>query len=229
MKAPPPLGAGGEDIAWPDQVAPRARRTATTRKLKPQTSNLKRMEQMFPVYETDLSVQTDIEESPPLPEFPTAARISEFVVQLEELMGRMNPSSYGPTEPHLWLVGKIPTRTWEHCRETSERKSRTHSDDGLGDLLIELAIERENDSHMNKYLRNHLRRETHAEEALGGRSPQPHSTPLKSRGGQVKHMTETPPSKGKGAPNLFYCRPTDAKGGPCHRPSVMGEVRAFSN
>ena len=35
-------------------------------------------------------------------------------------MGRMNPSSYGPTEPHLWLVGKIPTRTWEKCRETSK-------------------------------------------------------------------------------------------------------------
>ena len=72
-------------------------------------------------------------------------------------MGRMNPSSYGPTEPHLWLVGKIPPRTWENCKETSERKSRTHSYDELVDLLIELAMERENDSHMDKYLRKHLR------------------------------------------------------------------------
>ena len=54
---------------------------------------LKRLEQMYPVYETDLSVRTEIEELPPLPEFPTAAHISEFVAQLEELMGRMNPSS----------------------------------------------------------------------------------------------------------------------------------------
>ena len=66
---------------------------------------LKRLEQMYPVFEMDLSVRTQIEELPPLPQFPTAARISEFLVQLEELMGRMNPSSYGPTEPHLWLVG----------------------------------------------------------------------------------------------------------------------------
>ena len=95
---------------------------------------LKRMEQMYPVYETDLSVRTEIEELPPLPEFPTAARISEFVAQPEELMGRMNPSSYGPTEPHLWLVGKIPPRTWENCKETCERKSRTHSYDELVDL-----------------------------------------------------------------------------------------------
>ena len=52
---------------------------------------LKRLEQMYPVYETDLSVRTEIEELPPLPEFPTAARISEFVAQLEELMGRGLP------------------------------------------------------------------------------------------------------------------------------------------
>ena len=49
---------------------------------------------------------------------------SEFGAQLEELMGRMKPSSYGPTEPHLWLVGKIFTRTWNDCRGTSQRKSR---------------------------------------------------------------------------------------------------------
>ena len=66
---------------------------------------LKRMGQMSPVYETDLSARTEIEELPPLPRFATAACISEFVAQLEELMGRMNPPSYGATEPHLWLVG----------------------------------------------------------------------------------------------------------------------------
>ena len=42
---------------------------------------LKRLQQMIPVYETDLSVRTEIEELPPLPEFPTAARISEFVAR----------------------------------------------------------------------------------------------------------------------------------------------------
>ena len=37
----PPLGPGGKDITWPDQVAPRRRRTFSTR--KPQTSNLNPM------------------------------------------------------------------------------------------------------------------------------------------------------------------------------------------
>ena len=72
---------------------------------------LKKLRQMYPVYETDLSVQTEIEELPSRPEFPRAEHISDFVAHLEELMERMIPSSYGPTEPHLWLVQKILTRT----------------------------------------------------------------------------------------------------------------------
>ena len=35
----PPLGPGGEDITWPDQVAPRGRKASSTRQIKPQTSN----------------------------------------------------------------------------------------------------------------------------------------------------------------------------------------------
>ena len=70
----------------------------------------------------------------------------------------MKPTSYGPTEPHLWLVGKIPPKTWEICNEMSERKSQTHSYNELIDLLMELAMEKEDDSHMDKYLRKHVRR-----------------------------------------------------------------------
>ena len=36
----PPLGPGGEDITWPNQVAPRGRKASSTRKIKPQTPNL---------------------------------------------------------------------------------------------------------------------------------------------------------------------------------------------
>ena len=35
----PPLGPGGEDITWPDQVALWGRKASSTRKIKPQTSN----------------------------------------------------------------------------------------------------------------------------------------------------------------------------------------------
>ena len=39
MRAPP-LGPGAEDITWPDQVALQGRKASSTRKKKPQTSNL---------------------------------------------------------------------------------------------------------------------------------------------------------------------------------------------
>ena len=55
---------------------------------------LQRLKKTFPVYETDLSVRTQIEELPMLPEFPSAARVSEYVCDLEYLFSRMNVGSY---------------------------------------------------------------------------------------------------------------------------------------
>ena len=48
--------------------------------------------------------------------------------------------------------------------------------DELIDLMTELAMERELESHMDKYLCIHLHRETRAERNLGGRSSQPNNT-----------------------------------------------------
>ena len=139
---------------------------------------LKRLEKSFPVYEADLSVGTQIEELPMLPEFPSAARVSEYVCNLEYLFSRMNVASYGATEPHLWLMSKIPARTWDDCRTTSERKSRTHTYDDLVDLLIKLALERENDSHMEKFLKLHLGRGgTPTPERAKGKGPKIPLTP----------------------------------------------------
>ena len=91
-----------------------------------------------------------------LPEFPSAARVSEYVCDPEYMSSLMNVGSFGATEPHLWLMSKIPTRTWDNCRTTSERKSPPHTSDDLVDMLITLALERENDSHMEKFLKKHL-------------------------------------------------------------------------
>ena len=181
---------------------------------------LQRLEKTFPVYVTDLSVRTQIEELPMLPEFPFAARISEYVCDLEYLFSRMNGGSYGATEPHLWLMSMIPQRTWDDCRATSERKSRTHSYDELVDLLIELALERENDSHMEKFLKKHLGRGgTPTPERGEGKGPK-NPTNTNQRGGKgrgnLRAMNEVKPDAG--TPPLFYCKPVNDKGGPCHAP-----------
>ena len=36
----PPTRTGRENITWPDQVAPRSQKASSTRKFKPQSSNL---------------------------------------------------------------------------------------------------------------------------------------------------------------------------------------------
>ena len=170
---------------------------------------------MYRVYETVLIGRIAIKELPSAPKFPSAASILDFVAQLEELMGRM-------TELHLWVVGKILPKTWGNCRDTSERKAGTHSCDEMIDLLTELAIGRDSDSHMDKYLRKCLRRETAAERNRGGRSFQPHCNPGRGRGGQVNTMQKTPPSNVKLVPNIFYQCPTDNQGGVRHKLNCDG-------
>ena len=124
-----------------------------------------------------------------LPEFPSAARVSEYVCDLEYPFSRMNVGSYGPTEPHLWLMSKILARTMDDCSTTSKRKIWTHTNDDLVDLLIDLALERENDSHMEKFLKKHL-----------GRGGTP--TPERGEGKGPKNPTNANQGGGKGRGNL---------------------------
>ena len=58
----PPLGPGGEDITWPDQVAPRGRKASSTRKIKPQTPNLKKdIPFMTHVFFIEIAVETRLQ------------------------------------------------------------------------------------------------------------------------------------------------------------------------
>ena len=150
----------------------------------------------------------------------SAARVSEYVCDLQYLFSGMNMGSYGPTDPHLWLVSKNPTRTWRDCPSTSERKSRTHTYDDLVDLLIELGLERENDSHMEKILKKHMGRgSTPTRERCKGEGPQEPTNTNKvggKGGGNLRAMGEVKPETD--APPLFYCKPVNDKGGPRHAP-----------
>ena len=52
-----------------------------------------RLDKKFPVYEADLSVRTQTEELPMLPDFPSVARVSEYLCDLEYLFSQMNVGS----------------------------------------------------------------------------------------------------------------------------------------
>ena len=66
---------------------------------------LQRLEKTFPVYETDLSVRTQIEELPMLPEFHLTARTSEYVCDLESKKKSL-PCLLGGLDP-----GQAPLKT----------------------------------------------------------------------------------------------------------------------
>ena len=181
---------------------------------------LQRREKTFSVYETDLSVRTQMEELPLLPGLPSATRVPEYVCDLEYLFSRMNMGSYGDTEPHQWLMSKIPQCTWDDCRATSERKGRTHSYVELVDLLIESALERENDSYMEKFLKKNLGRDgTPTPKNAEGTGPKHPSNANQGGGkgrGNLRAMNEVKPDAG--TPPLVYCKPVNDRGGPCHAP-----------
>ena len=148
-----------------------------------------------------------------LPEFPSAARVSEYVCDLERLFSGMPLSSYGPTEPHLWLVSKIPTHTWDDCCSTSERKSRTHTYDDLSDLLIKLALPIWKSSSRHTWVLVPPLPLNVAKEK--GLKVQPTPTRVVVElGGNLRAMSEVKPETG--APPLFYCKPVNDDGGPCH-------------
>ena len=181
---------------------------------------LQRLEKTFPVYEMDLNVRTQIEELPMLPEFHSAACISEYLCDVEYLFSWMNVGSYAPAKPHLWLEGKTSLRTWEDCTSDSKRKRRTHTYNDLVDLLIELALERENDCHMEKFLKRHLRKGAnptlHRGESRGSKTPTKPSKGGGKGGCNLRAMNEVKPDTR--VPSLFYCKPVNDKGGPCHAP-----------
>ena len=86
------------------------------------------------------------------------------------------------------------------------------------DLLIELALERENDSQMGKFLKRHLGKGANPApdrgEGRGTKTPANANKGGCKGGGSLRAMKVVKPETG--APPLFYCKPVDDKGGPCH-------------
>ena len=109
------------------------------------------LERQYPSYDTDLSIRTEIQNLGMLPNNPKAARITELLTDLDHWVGRLTPGSYGSDELLSWLQAKIPTSVWDECRATAERKARTLTYEDLSVLLLELALEKESDQHLDTY------------------------------------------------------------------------------
>ena len=109
------------------------------------------LERQNPTYETDLSITAEIQNLVVLPNNPKPARISVLLADLDHWVGRLTPGSYNSDELLFWLVAKLPRELWDECRSTAERKARALNYEDLSVLLLELALEKESDQHLNAY------------------------------------------------------------------------------
>ena len=109
------------------------------------------LERQYPTYETDLSIRVEIQNLAVLPNNPKPGRVSELLADLDHWAGRLTPGSYSSDDLLFWLVAMLPRELWDECRSTAERKARTLHYEDLCVLLLELALEKESDGHLNNY------------------------------------------------------------------------------
>ena len=109
------------------------------------------LETQYPTYDTDLSIRAEIQNLPVLPNNPKPARVSELLADLDHRAGRLTPGSYSSDDLLFWLVAKLPRELWDECQSTAEGKARALNYEDLSVLLLELALEKESDQHLNAY------------------------------------------------------------------------------
>ena len=66
-------------------------------------------------------------------------------------MGRLTLSSSDSDQLPFWLVAKVPREVWVECRATAERRARALTYEDLSVLVLELALEKESNQHLNAY------------------------------------------------------------------------------
>ena len=109
------------------------------------------LERQYPTYETHLSIRAEIQNLALLPNNPKPARVSELLAYLHHWAGGLTPGSYSSDDLLFWLVAKLPRELWDECLSTAERKARALNYEDLSVLLLELALEKESDQHLNAY------------------------------------------------------------------------------
>ena len=109
------------------------------------------LERQYHSYETNLSIRTEIQNLPALPNNPKPARTSELLADLDHRVGRLTCGSYGSDELLFCVVAKLRREVLDECRAAAARKARALTHEDLSVLLLELALEKGSDQHMNAY------------------------------------------------------------------------------
>ena len=162
------------------------------------------LEREYPSHETTLSVQREVLNLAVLHSNQKAARMCELLADLDLWVGRLTPGSYGSDELLFWLVAKIPGDVWDECSAMAERKARTLTYEDVSVLLLELALEKGSDQHLNAYRPGRGNSGNHGRGYQGSR-PGQGTTPTNAR-----YMTNVQ--------DLFWCDVRNEHGGLVHAP-----------
>ena len=158
------------------------------------------LERQWPTYETDLSIRAEIQNLAVLPDNPKTARISELRADLDHWVGQLAPGDI----LLFWLVAKLPRELSDECRPTAERKARALNYEDLSVLLLELALEKESNQHLNAYSPGGGGSESQGCGYRGHR-PQEGTTPKNAR--IMSNFQD-----------LFWCDATEEQGSLLHAP-----------
>ena len=172
------------------------------------------LERQYPCYQTDLSVRIEIQNVAILPNNFKAARISELLADLDHWVGRLTSESYSSDEMLFWLAAGIPQDLCDECRATAERKARTLTYEDLFVHLLELALERESDQHLNVYRPGGGNSGNHG---LGHQGPRP------GQGTTPKNARDM-----SNVQDLFWGDARDEQGGLVHAPDCDSMSASWS-
>ena len=164
------------------------------------------LERQYPTYETDLSIRAEIQNLPVLPNNPKTGRVSELLADLDHWAGRLTLGSYSSDDLLFWLAAKLPRELWDKCRSTAERKARSLRYEDLCVLLLELALEKESDLHLNNYRPGGGGSGGHVKGYQGSR-PGQGTTPKHAHARIMENVKE-----------LFWCDARDEQGHLQHAP-----------
>ena len=164
------------------------------------TDVLVALERQYPTYETDLSIRAEIQNLAVLLNNPKLGRVSELLADLDHWAGRLTPGSYSSDDLLFWLVAKIPRELWDECRSTAERKARSLRYEDLCVILLDLALEKESDQHLNNYLPGGAGSGSHGKGYQGSR-PGQGTAPKHAHARIMENVKE-----------LFWCDARDEQG-----------------
>ena len=165
------------------------------------------LERQYPTYETDPSIRAEIQNLPVLPNNPKPRRVSELLADLDHWAGRLTPGAYSSDDLLFWLVAKLPRELWDECPSTAERKARSLRYEDLCVLLLELALEKESDHHLNNYCPGGGGSGSHGKGYQGSR-PGQGITPKHAHGRLMENVKK-----------LFWCDAREEQGHPQHAPN----------